>query len=99
MMEIQDHETVAQLMTPPHNYAVVQLPNRKHPGVVFQGDSLSILRKRLAAAEQASVGTAVHDDVAQIREGLDSVLRSYIRVLSERNMQLPFSYRPPPEKE
>jgi hypothetical protein len=99
MMDNQCHEPVAQLMTPPHNYAVVQLPNRKHPGVVFQGDSLSILCERLATAEEAAIGTAVHDDIAEIREGLDGILRSYIRVLSERNMQLPFSYRPPLEAE
>ena len=33
----------ARLLTPPHNGAVVQLPDRAFPGVVVQGDSLQIL--------------------------------------------------------
>ncbi|WP_413813982.1 DUF6959 family protein [Rhizobium sp. Leaf453] len=33
----------AELLTPSHNYAVVKLPERSHPGVVFQGDSLHVL--------------------------------------------------------
>jgi hypothetical protein len=97
LMDAQDNESVARLLTPPHNYAVVQLPDRQYPGVVFQGDSLSILCERLAAAEQAAAGTAVHHDIACISEDLESVLRSYIHVLSERNIQIPFSYRPSPK--
>jgi Family of unknown function (DUF6959) len=38
----------AELLTPPGNYAVVQLPGRKFPGVVFQGDSLAALCEQTA---------------------------------------------------
>jgi hypothetical protein len=35
--------TDAKLLSEPKNYAIVQLPQRRFPGVVFQGDSLNIL--------------------------------------------------------
>ncbi len=85
---------VAKLLTPPHNYAIVQLPGREYPGVVFQGDSLSILCSGAADAEEAVVGTAAHELVSSLREDLDSVLRSYIRVLEDHHIEIPFQYRP-----
>jgi hypothetical protein len=36
-------DAVATLLTDTANYAIVQLPGRKFPGVVFQGDSLHAL--------------------------------------------------------
>ena len=40
----------ARLLTEATNYAVVQLPGRKFPGVVVQGDSLNNLVSLLEAA-------------------------------------------------
>ena len=40
----------ARLLTEATNYAVVQLPGRKFPGVVVQGDSLKSLVSLLEAA-------------------------------------------------
>jgi hypothetical protein len=54
------------LLTSPGNYAIVRMPGRRFPGVVVQGDSLSILaydaeeianalsKSGLAIAEEAS---------------------------------------------
>jgi len=51
----------AELLPPPRNHAVVQLPERKFPGVVFQGDSLNSLfgalegiHRKLASGETAT---------------------------------------------
>jgi hypothetical protein len=38
----------AELLTLPHNYAVVRLPDRRYPGVVIQRDSLATICARLA---------------------------------------------------
>ena len=37
----------AEVRSEPTNYAVVQLPGRQFPGVVFQGDTLHVLAHSL----------------------------------------------------
>jgi hypothetical protein len=86
---------VAELLTPPHNYAVVQLPGRRFPGVVVQGDSLSVFCEGAKRVAMLAAGTAADDEAAYLCEELNSVLRSYIRVLESRSIELPFTYRPP----
>ena len=81
----------AELLTPPGNYAVVQLPGRRFPGVVFQGDSLAVLCEEAAnLAKQCA-------DAVDLSASLDSILRGYIAVLDQLGIELPFSYRPQPE--
>lgn len=84
----------AKLLTPPTNYAVVQLPGRQFPGVVFQGDSLNTLVNNLsrvldqfrdpgqvaAALEELEI---IRDDLAEIRGG-------YERVLEQQGIALPY---------
>jgi hypothetical protein len=79
----------AELLTPPHNYAVVQLPDRRFPGIVFQGDSLASLCERLARAVDGRI-----TELESVKADLDDVLRSYMSTLQERSIELPFSYRP-----
>ena len=86
---------VAELLTPPRNFAVVQLPGRKFPGVVFQGDSLSILREQAASVSERVQGTTSQAEAADLREQLDDILRGYLAVLRERDIEPPFVYRPP----
>jgi predicted RNase H-like HicB family nuclease len=50
---------IAKLLTDPTNYAVVQLPGRAFPGVVFQGDSIHALIAQLRNALNAA---RKHDD-------------------------------------
>jgi hypothetical protein len=79
----------AELLTPPHNFAVVQLPGRGFPGVVFQGDSLAGL------CEQAAALAEDIDGAAELSGSLNAILRGYLRVLNERGIEPPFAYRPP----
>ena len=43
----------ATLLTPAWNHAVVQLPGRRFPGVVFQGDSLFLLLEQVREVREA----------------------------------------------
>ena len=88
----------AELLTPPHNFAVVQLPHRRYPGVVFQGDSLASLCDLATAVAEATAETPASDDAAELRDELNDILRIYIEVLSRRGIELPFMYRPPVEQ-
>jgi hypothetical protein len=51
----------AKLLTSSHNYAVVQLPGRQFPDVVFQGDSLHILETHLSKL-LVEMKSQPHDD-------------------------------------
>lgn len=80
----------AELLSSGHNYAVVQLPERRYPGVVVQGDSLAIICELLDAAVAGDA-----DAVAEVKADLDEVLRWYLAVLEQRSIDPPFLYRPP----
>ena len=86
----------AELLTPPHNYAVVQLPTRRYPGVVFQGDSLSILCEGATSVAELARDSAAFEEAVLLRDDLNAILRGYIAVLEQRGIELPFAYRPPP---
>ena len=90
----KEREPLVELLTPPFNYAVVQLPGRKYPGVVFQGDSLSIHCDRAAEVARLARGSAAQDEAEWLAQELNEVLRSYIAVLTARSIDLPFEYRP-----
>jgi hypothetical protein len=81
----------AELLTPPHNYAVVQLPDRKFPGVVFQGDSLFAvlmqlreLRPHIANDENAKLGFS---DLLQLFE---DVVAGYEHACATHGIPLPY---------
>lgn len=67
-------DTISRLLTEPSNYAVVQLPDRKFPGVVFQGDSLDALTQQLRNALRAA---SRHND-----EELNAELEDALALLS-----------------
>lgn len=80
----------AKLLTPPHNFAVVQLPDREYPGVVIQGDSLSILVSELRGmAELLEAGDLpeLRAQITEVHERLSGVLDHYRSVVGDR---LPF---------
>ena len=85
---------VAALLTTADNFAVVQLPGRRFPGVVFQGDSLSTFCSDAVDAQDAAVGTKAYEEIADLRRRLDEVMRSYLAALAEHGIDPPFSYRP-----
>jgi hypothetical protein len=85
----------AKLLTPAHNFAVVQLPGRQYPGVVVQGDSLTILINRLRDAKGALQAGRSDEALAMLTDELDETLKPiqalYERVLAEHGIELPYS--------
>lgn len=84
----------AEILTDAGNWSIVQLPGRRYPGVVVQGDSLSILVAGLRAtrdALQAGDVTTTRDEVLVALERLEQVKANYERVLGERSIPLPYT--------
>ena len=83
----------AELLTKAKNFAVVQLPGRKFPGVVFQGDSLSAF-----VSELQQVLVLLNADQKQeaieatklLFEQYADVLKSYEFVCKEHQIELPY---------
>ncbi|MFD4722069.1 DUF6959 family protein [Streptomyces sp. NPDC058423] len=85
----------AEVFTDGGNNAVVRLPSRRFPGVLIQGDSLSVLRGDVAEVVEAFD----RGDVAEAREtaglllaDLDALLARYSAALKAHEIPLP--YRP-----
>jgi hypothetical protein len=79
-----------KLLSEPRNYAVVHLPGRAFPGVVFQGDSLNILIGELeAAAAQEDAGER-NALLADVIDHLLEVRAHYEAVLHREGMKLPY---------
>lgn len=82
-----------ELLSPPTNYAVVHLPGRKFPGVVFQGDSLHNLLRRITELRELT-GKYGDDEVAtslsELSESLSEVIQHYEAVCSNRGIPLPY---------
>lgn len=86
-----------EMMTGQHNYAVLRLPGRRFPGVLMQGDSLSVL----AAEVQESLDllrsgdtAAAEEALAYVASHLSGLVDGYVRVLDATGSPLPFR-RPP----
>lgn len=83
----------AELFTDGGNDAVVRMPGRRFPGVLIQGDSLSILRGDLAEV----VDALDHGDTAGAREtagllleDLDALLTRYTAALDAHAIPRPY---------
>ena len=84
---------VVQLLSKPTNYAVVQLPGRNYPGVVFQGDSLHSLVHRLREVRQMIEDNQSKDSSAElddICEQLSEALVHYETICGQRGIGLPY---------
>lgn len=81
-------------LTSQHNYAVVRLPDRRFPGVVFQGDSLSILVDQactlLRTLEAEDLATA-HDEAADLAATLTQIQQIYEGALAQHSIPLPYT--------
>ncbi|WP_346914757.1 DUF6959 family protein [uncultured Roseibium sp.] len=77
----------ADLLTEAHNYAVVQLPGRRYPGVVVQGDTLFNLVRALTPSGD---GKRDPDKVQDVFETLSEVLADYKKVCAQNGTGLPF---------
>lgn len=80
----------ARLLTPPTNYAVVQLPDRAFPGIVFQGDSLASLIGELEEAIAEPDPDVQAIAFAEIMNQLRTVRSRYEAVLKEAGIRLPY---------
>ncbi|MFE7760514.1 DUF6959 family protein [Streptomyces sp. NPDC057438] len=84
----------AELFTDPGNDAVVRLPQRRYPGVLIQGDSLSIIRSDVAdiveACDQGDIGEA-REAAAILLSGMDDLLTRYTEALRAHDIPVPFS--------
>lgn len=89
---------LAELLSAPTNYAVVQLPERHFPGVVIQGDSLHNLVVRLTSVQKtldsSDVAEDVIDEINGICEELMEVLKHYEKVCKEQGIALPYPLSP-----
>jgi hypothetical protein len=78
------------------NCVVVQMPGRRYPGLVLQGDSLRIL---LDSAEElcelcASAGPDASEAAAMLKEKLAGYLSAYEKAMEAEELELPYPKRP-----
>ncbi|GLV88523.1 hypothetical protein Slala03_82120 [Streptomyces lavendulae subsp. lavendulae] len=83
----------AELFTDPGNDAVVRLPPRHFPGVLIQGDSLSIMRGDVAeiveACAQGDVDDA-HEAATILLANFDELLARYESALEAHDIKRPY---------
>jgi hypothetical protein len=75
------------------NQAVLRHPGRRFPGVLIQGDTLSILYDEIRSALEADGGKLSEDariDLEHIRDFLGGCLEGYKAALARHGIELPF---------
>lgn len=83
--------TDVKLLSEPTNYAVVQLPERRFPGVVFQGDSLHNLINDIKAAAAEPIESERQLLLKDVIQHLETIQNRYESVLAENVIKLPYS--------
>ncbi|MFG3167022.1 DUF6959 family protein [Streptomyces sp. NPDC048200] len=83
----------AELFADGGNNAVVRLPPRRFPGVLIQGDSLSIIRSEVAevleACDQGDLAGA-RETAGLLLADLDEVLARYTAALDAHQVPRPY---------
>ncbi|MDA8447536.1 DUF6959 family protein [Paracidovorax valerianellae] len=82
-----------ELLGAPINYAVVQLPDRKFPGVVFQGDSLHSLFIQIKETSEILQSGQVENAMVELndmRDHLKEVLDYFEKICEEKQVALPY---------
>ncbi|MGM4917625.1 DUF6959 family protein [Tardiphaga sp. 813_E8_N1_3] len=82
----------AQLLSPQHNFAVVQLPQRQFPGVVIQGDTLNGLVGQLARMKSLLAAGDLQELASEIDDMSDllaSALTSYTLTCANNSIGTP----------
>ncbi|MCJ8159891.1 DUF6959 family protein [Sphingomonas sp. LaA6.9] len=80
-----------KLLSEPTNYAVVHLPDRRFPGIVFQGDSLHILIKDLEHVANEIDPLEKEAELAYVIERLREVQAHYDAVLDREGIEPPYA--------
>ena len=76
------------------NAAVVRAPHRRFPGVVVQGDTLSVLHASAAAVAEHVRDGADEDltfEAAMLRDQLAGLLAAYESAMDDHGLALPYS--------
>lgn len=85
-----------ELLTPVENNAVVRLPGRRFPGVVIQGDSLSILVERVRSLRRGLDATGeleLQSRALEVEEMLSELQVKYENTLAAHGLELPYQSR------
>lgn len=83
-----------ELLSAPTNYAVVKLPGRSYPGVVFQGDSLNSLIRDLESLRVSAQGFGNEEFTFELQAIIDSLSQvrfAYEAVCDSKGISLPYS--------
>ncbi len=88
-------EQAVEIYSDATNAAVMRHPERRFPGVLMQGDTLNQLVRELNRVQTDAqlVNSEVAEDIAGIREHLQSLLDHYEATLSAHGIALPYSKR------
>jgi len=84
----------AKLLTPATNYAVVQLPKRAFPGVVFQGDSLHVILQKVSEARRhmaANRDEDALDIITDLETEFSEYLKRFEQACLENKIDLPYN--------
>jgi hypothetical protein len=82
-----------QLLSRPTNFAVVQLPDRLHPGVVVQGDTLNGIVNQLSRMSELLLTNQVDElsaELADLTETFSDARRHYEATCGARGIALPY---------
>lgn len=82
-----------ELLSRPVNFAVVQLPERKFPGVVVQGDTLNELVRQFERMSELLITKQVEElaaEIDELREQFSGGLAHYESVCAGRGIALPY---------
>ncbi len=81
------------MMTGQYNNAVLRLPGRRFPGVLVQGDSLSVLNGEVQRALEllrAGDSAGAEEELSFVANHLAALVDGYVRVMDAAGMPLPF---------
>jgi hypothetical protein len=84
----------AELFTPGGNGAILRLPGRRFPGVLVQGDSLSILLSMAEAVEtllEEGRTPEAAEEVGDLADSLAEMLRRYEAALKDHGIERPYN--------
>lgn len=82
-----------ELLSDAVNAPVIKMPGRRYPGVLVQGDSLSILYDTVEEVEEAfSSGNAdeLRGLIAELKAALCGKMKVYENALAEEGVDLPY---------
>ena len=81
------------LLSSPGKFAVVHLPERKHRGLVLQGDTLRTLQQqaqRMRRLLDTGELQDLADEIDDLKEQLQGAVSYFEQVCSERGLPLPY---------